>query len=90
MTFNIIISHIFPLVRVNLAGKGDFTALKAEVENWLENLKTEALVGKLKTVFLDLVKLSEVVGKETVKKKMYGKVTMKVNNSENKVPMRLL
>ena len=64
----------------NLAAKKDFIALKAEVYvldinklvNFLtsfNNLKTKAAdfdVGKLKTVSVDLKKLSDVVSKEVV------------------------
>ena len=82
-----------------LAAKKDITALKAGVDKlgidkWvnaltdLNNLKTKVGdldVGKLKTIPVDLKKLS-VVSKETVKKTVYNKLNTKVNNLENKIP----
>ena len=69
----------------DLAAKKDFIALKAEVDKLdikkltnaltsLNNLKAKVGdidVGKLKTVSVDLKKLSDVVDNEVVKKKKY-------------------
>ena len=43
-------------------------------------------VGKLKTVPVDLKKLSEVARKEVVKNTKFNKLSMKVNNLERKIP----
>ena len=41
-------------------------------------------VGTLKTLPVDLKKLSDIVSKEVVKKTVYDKLNTKVNNLENK------
>ena len=54
----------------------------------LNNLKTkidDLDVGKLKTVPIDLKKLGDVVSNQVVKKTVYNKVNMKVNNLEKKI-----
>ena len=55
-----------------LAAKSDLASLKAEI-NQID-------VDKLKTVPLDLSKLSDAVNNEVVKKTMYNKLVAKVNN----------
>ena len=53
----------------------------------MDHLKTKADdlgVGKLKTILVDLKKLSDVVSKEIVKKTVFKKLNEKVNNLENK------
>ena len=55
-----------------LAAKSDLACLKAEVD--------KIDVGKLKTVPVDLSKLSNVVKNEVVKKTVYDKLVTKVNN----------
>ena len=55
----------------------------------MNNLKTKVDdldVDKLKTVFVDLKRLSGVVSKEVVKKTVHNKVNTEVNNLENKIP----
>ena len=55
----------------------------------LNNLKTKVDdldVGKLKTVPLDLKKLSNVVDNEAVKNTKFNTVKTKVNNLEKKIP----
>ena len=42
-------------------------------------------VDKLKTVPVDLKKLTDVVSKKIVKKTKFNKLDMKVNNLENKI-----
>ena len=78
----------------HLAAKEVFIALKAEVfkldinklanvPTSLNNLKTKAHdldVGKLKTVSLDLKKLSDVVDNEVVKKTKFSTLKTAVNN----------
>ena len=55
-----------------LAGKSDLASLKAEVD--------KIDVDKLKTVPVDLSKSSNVVKNEVVKKTVYDKLVIKVNN----------
>ena len=84
----------------NLAAKSDIIALKAEDDKleinvsvnpptgW-NDLKTKIYdldVGKLKTVPIDLKKLSDMVSKEVVKETVYNKLSTKVNNLEKKIP----
>ena len=52
--------------------KSDLVSLKAEID--------KIGVGKLKTVPVDLSKLSNVLKNEVVKKTVYGKLVTKVNN----------
>ena len=55
----------------------------------LSNFKTKVDnldVNKLKTVPIDLKKLTDVMSKEVVKKTVYNKVNTKVNNLELKIP----
>ena len=55
----------------------------------LSNFKTKVDnldVDKLKTVPIDLKKLTDVMSKEVVKKTVYNKVNTKVNNLELKIP----
>ena len=56
----------------NLALKSNLAKLKSEIDNMD--------VGKLKTVLVDLSKLSNVVNNEVVKKSVYEKLATKVNN----------
>ena len=84
----------------NLAAKSDIIALKAEDDKleinvsvnpptgW-NDLKTKIYdldVGKLKTVPIDLKKLSDMVSKDVVKETVYNKLSTKVNNLEKKIP----
>ena len=55
-----------------LAAKSDLASIRAEVDK-LDN-------GKLKTVPVDLSKLSNLVNNEVVKKTVYDKLAAKVNN----------
>ena len=77
----------------NLAAKIDFIALKAVVHNLdinklvnvpisLDNLKNkdDLHVGKLKSVPVDLRKLSDVVDNKVLKKTKFNKLNTKVNN----------
>ena len=87
------------MLQVLIAAKRDYIALKAEVDKLdinkmvnvqtiLNNLKTKVDdldVENLKTVRVDLKKLRDVVSKEVVKKTMYNKLNMKINNLENKI-----
>ena len=56
-----------------LASKSDLFSLKAEVD------KIDA--GKLKTVLVELSKLSNLVDNDVVKKTMHDKLIAKVNNN---------
>ena len=58
-----------------LAAKADLASLKAEVD--------KIDVDKLKTVPIDLSKLSNAVKNEVVKKTVYDKLVAKVNNIDN-------
>ena len=55
-----------------LAAKSDLASLKAEID--------EIDVYKLKTVPIDLSKLSNVVNNDAVNKAVYGKLVTKANN----------
>ena len=82
-----------------LDNKKVLIALKAEVENLdinklvivstsLSNSKTnldDLDVGKLKTVPIDLKKLSHIVGNEVAKNTKFNTLKTKVNNLEKKV-----
>ena len=61
-----------------LAAKSDFAFLKAEVD------KTD--IDKLKNVPNDLIKLSDVVDNDLVKKTTNDKLTTKLNVIDSKVP----
>ena len=92
--------HATDVSTSNLAVKKGFTDLKAEVDKvdinkpvndptGLNNLKTKVDhldVGKLKTVSVDLKKLSDVVDDEVVKNTKFSSLKTKINNSENKIP----
>ena len=56
----------------NLALKSNLAKLKSEIDN--------IDVGKLKTILVDLSKLSNVVNNEVVKKSVYEKLATKVTN----------
>ena len=58
----------------NLALKSNLDNLKAEVD--------KIVVDKLKTVPVDLSKISNVVNNEVVKKTVYDKLVAKVNNTD--------
>ena len=73
------LGHATDVDTFDLAAKKDFIALKAEVDKLhsnnvptsLNNLKTKVAgldVGKLKTVLVELKKLSDAVDNEVVKK----------------------
>ena len=54
----------------------------------MNNLKTKVdglNVDKLKTVLIDLKKLSDVLNKEVLKKTVYSKLNKEVNNLEDKI-----
>ena len=82
----------------NLAAESDFIALKAEVDKIdinkrvnvpadLNNLKTKVDnlgASKLKTVLIDLKKVSDVADKKVVKITKFGKLSTNVNNLEQK------
>ena len=84
----------------DLAAKNDFITLKAEVDKLdinklvnvptsLNNLKTKVNdlgVGKLKTVSVDLKKLSDGVDNEIIKNTKFNTLKAKVNNLEKKIP----
>ena len=59
-----------------LGGKFDLASLKAEVD--------KIDVDKLKTVLVDLGKLSNVVNNDVAKKTMYDKLVPKVNNIDTR------
>ena len=83
----------------DLAAKKDYIALKAEVDTLhnnklinistsLNNLKRKVDgldVAKLKTVPVDLKKLSDVVDNEVVKNTIFNTLKTKVNNLERKI-----
>ena len=59
----------------------------------VNNLKTKVddlNVGKLKTISVDLEKLSDVVDNKVVKNTKFNKLKAKVNNLEKKLLMQLL
>ena len=60
----------------NLAFKSDLATLKAEVD--------KIYVDKLKTVPIDLSKLSNVVDDEVVKKTVYDKLVAKLNDIDTR------
>ena len=84
----------------DLAAEKDFVALKAEdnkldinklvnVLTSLNNLKTkvgDSDVGTLKTVSVNLKKLSDVVDNEVVKNKEFNTLKTKVNKLDKKIP----
>ena len=84
----------------NLASKRNLITLKdndgkldvskfVNAPTGLNNLKTEVdhlYVDKLKTVFVNLRKLSDKVSKEVAKNTKFNKTNMKVNNLVNKIP----
>ena len=74
--------------------KKDFIASKAEVDKLdinktrLNNLKTKldhSDIGKVKTVPVDLKKLSDVVDNEAVKNAKFNTLKTKVNEFEEKI-----
>ena len=93
------LEHAAGIDRFNLAAKKDFIALRAEfdkpdinkltnVPTSLNNLKTKAddiVVGNLKTVPVDLKKLSDVVDNEVFKNAKFNTLRTKVNNLEKKI-----
>ena len=84
----------------NLAAKRDFLASKAEVDKLdikkladvsthLNNLRTKVDdldVGELKTVPIDLKKLSNVASKEVVKNTKFNTLNEEINNLEKNIP----
>ena len=93
------LDHATGIDTSDLATKKYFIALKAEVKKIdinkfvhvptiLNNLKTRGDgldVGKLKTVPIDLKKLSDVVDNDVVKNTKYNTLKKKVNSLEKKV-----
>ena len=87
----------------DLAAKKYVIALKAEVDKTdinklvnvptsLNNLKTKVIylhVGKLKTIPIDLKKLSNVVKNEVVENAKFNKLKTKVNELDNNFLMQL-
>ena len=94
------LGHVTGLDSSDLAGKKDFTALKAEVDkldinklanvltslNYLKAKVDDLDIGKLKTVPVDMKKLSHVVDNEIVKNTKFYTLKTKVNNLEKKIP----
>ena len=83
----------------DLAAKRDSIALEVKIDKvginksvdlpGLNNLKTKVNgldLDKLKTVPVNLKKMSDLMSKEVAKKTGYNKLNMKVNNLENKIP----
>ena len=84
----------------DLAAKKDLIASKPEVDKLgikklvnvstsLDNFKIKVDdldVGKLKTVPVDLKKLSNVVDNEVIKNTKFNRLKAKVNNLEKKIP----
>ena len=62
------------------AGRIDTSKLAAKSDLVGLNIDAKIDVGKLKTVLVDLSKLSNVVNNEVVRKTMYVKLGAKVNN----------
>ena len=72
---------------------------KLDINYWsnvpvaVNNLKTKVddlNVGKLKTISVDLEKLSDVVDNKVVQNTKFNKLKAKVNNLEKKLLMQLL
>ena len=83
-------SHIRYKIKVVLkeeVDKLDITKL-VNVPASVNNLKTKVddlYVGKLKTVLVDLKKLSDVADNEVVKNKQFNTLQTNVNNLDNKI-----
>ena len=56
----------------------------------LNNLKTDLDVGKLKTVPVDLKKLSDIVDNQIIKNTKFNTLKTKLNNLEKEILMQLL
>ena len=83
----------------NLAAKSGFIAFKDEVDkldiikllshpislNNLEKRVDDLDVDKLKTVYIDLRKLSDAMSKEVVENTKFNKLNMKINSLKNKI-----
>ena len=83
-------SHIRDKVKVVLKEEVDkLDILKlVNVSASMNNLKTKVddlYVGKLKTVLVDLKKLSDVADNEVVKNKKFNTLQTNVNNLDNKI-----
>ena len=83
-------SHIRDKVKVVLKEEVDkLDILKlVNVPASMNNLKTKVddlYVGKLKTVLVDLKKLSDVADNEVVKNKKFNTLQTNVNNLDNKI-----
>ena len=83
-------SHIRDKVKVVLKEEVDkLDILKlVNVPASMNNLKTKVddlYVGKLKTVLVDLKKLSDVADNEVVKNKQFNTLQTNVNNLDNKI-----
>ena len=94
------LDHAVGVDTSDLAAKIDFIALKSEVDKLdinklvnfptsLNNLKTKVYdldAAKLKTISLDLQKLSDAVDNEVIKNTKFNTLKTKGNNLENKIP----
>ena len=83
-------SHIRDKVKVVLKEEADkLDILKlVNVSASMNNLKTKVddlYVGKLKTVLVDLKKLSDVADNKVVKNKKFNTLQTNVNNLDNKI-----
>ena len=56
----------------------------------LNNLQTDLDVGKLKTVPVDLKKLSDIVDNKVIKNTKFTTLKTKLNNLEKEILMQLL
>ena len=94
------LDHAIGVDTSDLAAKIDFIALKSEVDKLdinklvnfptsLNNLKTKVYdldVAKLKSISLDLQKLSDAVDNEVIKNTKFNTLKTKGNNLEKKIP----
>ena len=83
-------SHIRYKIKVVLKGDVDKLGITklVNVSASMNNLKTrvdDLYVGKLKTVLVDLKKLSDVADNEVVKNKQFNTLQTNVNNLDNKI-----
>ena len=83
-------SHIRYKIKVVLKGDVDKLGITklVNVPASMNNLKTrvdDLYVGKLKTVLVDLKKLSDVADNEVVKNKQFNTLQTNVNNLDNKI-----
>ena len=83
-------SHITYKIKVVLKGDVDKLGITklVNVPASVNNLRTivdDLYVGKLKTVLVDLKKLSDVADNEVVKNKQFNTLQTNVNNLDNKI-----